>query len=237
MKLPPFVLALTVSPRFAVVPPPTVAVFEFPSPEESVRALGAKESVLVSAKLSADEGIITLERAESDKALSAQELGISGTVSAENAAKVGPLTGAKVLVTGRVIKLISDLSLCLVQAPHVPASGPKYRVTILAALGDRDPEMLEQLQGALTNQKISGIAWWRKNPHTGTRPAPEDMGVSRWFEDRVTKGVHGRARAPLPSRCRHWRQTPRAESPLPRAPGRGFASPADSRCGARRRDE
>jgi hypothetical protein len=104
MKCLPFLLALTASPLFAAALPLTVAVFEFQSPEEGVRDLGAKVSVLVGAKLSADERVITVERTELDKALSEQEFGLSGTVSAENAAKVGQLTGAKVLVTGRVIK-------------------------------------------------------------------------------------------------------------------------------------
>jgi hypothetical protein len=39
-----------------------------------------------------------------DKALGEQELGLSGTVTLDSAAKVGQLTGAKVLVTGRVFK-------------------------------------------------------------------------------------------------------------------------------------
>ena len=39
-----------------------------------------------------------------EKILGEQELGLSGTISADTAAKVGQLTGAKVLVTGRVFK-------------------------------------------------------------------------------------------------------------------------------------
>src|SRR5678815_2466852 len=44
-----------------------------------------------------------------EKALGEQELGLSGTVSSETAAKVGHLTGAKVLVTGKVFKADRDL--------------------------------------------------------------------------------------------------------------------------------
>jgi hypothetical protein len=40
-----------------------------------------------------------------EKVLGEQELGLSGTVSADTAAKVGNLTGAKVLITGRVFKV------------------------------------------------------------------------------------------------------------------------------------
>src|ERR1044071_8535992 len=82
----------------------TVAVFDFESKDEAVRDLGPKVSALISANLSADPQIITVERAELEKVLGEQELGLSGTVSADTAARVGNLTGAKVLVTGRVFK-------------------------------------------------------------------------------------------------------------------------------------
>ena len=82
----------------------TVAVFDFESKDEAVRDLGGKVAALISADLSANPQIITVERAELAKALGEQEMGLSGTVSPETAAKVGHLTGAKVLVTGRVFK-------------------------------------------------------------------------------------------------------------------------------------
>jgi translation initiation factor 1 (eIF-1/SUI1) len=89
----------------------TVAVFDFESKDEAVRDLGPKVSALVNARLSAEPQLITVERAELEKVLGEQELGLSGTVSTESAAKVGNLTGAKVLVTGRVFKVDSDLIL------------------------------------------------------------------------------------------------------------------------------
>jgi hypothetical protein len=89
----------------------TVAVFDFESKDEAVRDLGPKVSALVNANLSADPQIITVERAELDKVLGELELGQSGTVSGESAAKVGNLTGAKVLVTGRVMKIDNEVTL------------------------------------------------------------------------------------------------------------------------------
>jgi len=82
----------------------TVAVFDFESKDEAVRDLGPKVATLINANLSAEPQLITVERAELDKALGEQELGLSGTVTPDSAAKVGQLTGAKVLVTGRVFK-------------------------------------------------------------------------------------------------------------------------------------
>ncbi|HMJ90686.1 MAG TPA: CsgG/HfaB family protein [Candidatus Acidoferrum sp.] len=83
----------------------TVAIFDFESKDEAVRDLGSKVSALLNATLSAEPEVITVERAELQKMLGEQELGLSGTVSADTAAKVGHLTGAKVLVTGRVFTI------------------------------------------------------------------------------------------------------------------------------------
>jgi hypothetical protein len=79
----------------------TVAVFDFESKDEAIRDLGPKVATLINVQLSADPRLITVERAELEKVLSEQELGLSGAISPETAAKVGHLTGAKVLVTGR----------------------------------------------------------------------------------------------------------------------------------------
>lgn len=83
----------------------TVAVFDFESKDENVRDLGPKVATLLNATLSAEPNLILVERAELEKVLGEQELGLSGTVSADTAARVGNLTGAKVLVTGRVFKV------------------------------------------------------------------------------------------------------------------------------------
>ncbi|HYG36661.1 MAG TPA: CsgG/HfaB family protein [Clostridia bacterium] len=87
----------------------TVAIFDFDSKDEAVRDLGPKVATLINANLSAEPQIITVERAELEKVLGEQELGLSGTVSPDTAAKVGHLTGAKVLVTGRVFRADKEL--------------------------------------------------------------------------------------------------------------------------------
>jgi translation initiation factor 1 (eIF-1/SUI1) len=86
-----------------------VAVFDFESSDEAVRDLGPKVAILLNAYLSAEPNLMTVERAELEKALGEQELGLSGTVTPDSAAKVGNLTGAKVLVTGRVFRTDTEL--------------------------------------------------------------------------------------------------------------------------------
>src|ERR1043166_6093976 len=87
----------------------TVAVFDFESTDKAVSDLGPKVATLLNANLSADPRIITVERAELEKALGEQEMGLSGTIKPETAAKVGNLTGAKVLITGRVFTVDRDV--------------------------------------------------------------------------------------------------------------------------------
>ena len=82
----------------------TLAVLDFDSSDESVQGLGPQVATLISANLSAQPQIMTVDRADLKKILGEQELGLSGMVSPDSAAKVGQLTGAKVLVTGRVFE-------------------------------------------------------------------------------------------------------------------------------------
>jgi hypothetical protein len=77
-------------------------VLDFACDIEGSKDLGAQFASSLSAYLSREEDLWTVERAELDKVLSEQELGRSGMVEPGTAAAVGRLCGAKVLVTGRV---------------------------------------------------------------------------------------------------------------------------------------
>ena len=61
-------------------------------------------TALVTADLTTETNLVMVERAQLTKALKEQAFGISGMVSSDAAAKVGRITGAKVLVAGRVLK-------------------------------------------------------------------------------------------------------------------------------------
>ncbi len=80
----------------------TVAVLDFACEIEGSEAVGAQISSSLTAYLSQEEDLVTVERAELDKILSEQELGRSGLVDPAAAAVVGQLSGARVLVTGKV---------------------------------------------------------------------------------------------------------------------------------------
>src|ERR1700744_113403 len=81
----------------------TIAVYDFKSGGNSAD-LGSKVTALVTADLATETNHVMVERAQLTKALSEQAFGVSGMVNSDAAAKVGRITGAKVLVAGRVLK-------------------------------------------------------------------------------------------------------------------------------------
>lgn len=103
---------LAVLPFVAVAAPTenealTVAVFDFTS--NTPQNLPRDTTALIMADLSTNMHFVMVERAQINKALGEQAFGLSGDVNADAAAKVGQLTGAKVLVAGRVIRLNGEL--------------------------------------------------------------------------------------------------------------------------------
>ena len=87
----------------------TVAILPFAFSGKELEDMGQEVQALMTAYLTANPSLILVERAEVDKALSEVELGMSGTVDPETAAKVGHLTGAQVLVTGRVFPVQDEI--------------------------------------------------------------------------------------------------------------------------------
>ena len=82
---------------------PTVAVYDFKG-DDAAASFGDEVTTLVTADLTTETNLVMLERAELTKALNEQAFGISGMVSSDAAAKIGQITGAKVLVAGQVMK-------------------------------------------------------------------------------------------------------------------------------------
>lgn len=97
--------ALTALASAADKPQPalSVAVYDFTGDAEAAGYAG-KATSLVTADLTTETNLVVLERADLNKVLNEQAFGISGMVSADAAAKIGQVTGVKVLVAGQAIK-------------------------------------------------------------------------------------------------------------------------------------
>jgi hypothetical protein len=86
-------------------PPLSVAILNFQTSGDTLQGKGAEAAGLLNAQLSsAAPELVLVEREEIDKVLGEQELGLSGTVTPDSAARLGALTGAKVFITGRLFE-------------------------------------------------------------------------------------------------------------------------------------
>lgn len=94
----------------AAEPTYTAAVLPFKAGKE-LEEMSADATTLIGAFLSTKSGLMTVERAEVDKALSEIELGKSGTVDEATAARVGHLLGAQVIVTGSTILVQKEVTI------------------------------------------------------------------------------------------------------------------------------
>ena len=81
--------------------PLSAAVLDFKDGSEDLAGTGASVSALLQAKLSTESDSPLVERAELKEVISEHELTLTDSVTPGQAAKVGQLTGAEVLVSGR----------------------------------------------------------------------------------------------------------------------------------------
>jgi len=119
------------------------AVLPFQASGAELKDVGAEVTSLVATHLSTEPGLVMVQRAELDKVLAEKELGLSGTVSPETAARIGNLTGAKVLVTGRVFAVRNEL--VLVAQVIGTETGRTYGETVSIPLRDPHTRAAQEL--------------------------------------------------------------------------------------------
>lgn len=82
--------------------PLSAAVLDFKEGSQDLAGVGSSVSALLQVQLTTHSDAILVERAELNEILAEQELTLSDAVTPAQAAKVAQLTGAEVLVSGRV---------------------------------------------------------------------------------------------------------------------------------------
>ncbi len=184
--------ATNAAPLAAATPPPTVpadvvqplatAVLNFQSSDDAMSKQGAEFATLLEADLSTSEHALMVEREEVDKILSEQELGASGLVSADTAAKIGSLTGAKVLVTGRLFAVGNQYMVVakIISTETSRVYGVTTTLSDLASLPQAAQELSGKIDGVLaTHRDVLVVAeethdqrLQRLRGILGTRPLP-----------------------------------------------------------------
>ena len=130
--LPVLLLLLTFAPNVRADEPETVpiAVLNVAGPR---RTLANNISALLTVNLSAEKGFVLVDRNQLDKVLAEQALGRSGTISPETAARIGKLTGAKILITGRAFNGSNRGQLIIIASVIGAETGRVFSHTIQGA--------------------------------------------------------------------------------------------------------
>ena len=178
----------------------TVAVYDF-SADPDAASYASQVTTLVTVNLTTETNLVLLERADMKKTLSEQALGLSGMVSSDTAAKIGQITGAKVLVAGQVVQI-----------------GDKHLVLIADIIGTETGRLFaDKVEGAadnlvaLTDQLSRKIAQTIGGQTANlTAPAGE---TSAERLDRIIKGITGTNR-PSVSVSVHFGGGKPVESPI-----------------------
>lgn len=143
--LPLLGLLLTAALRAAdVAPQPvTLAVLPFDASDEKFQGKAAEVATMLGAQLSTNAELWLVERAELDKILSEQTLKLSGLADPSSAATVGRLTGARALITGRVIR--NGDTIVLVAKVMSTETSRVFGETVTAASLDTMAKPIEEL--------------------------------------------------------------------------------------------
>jgi hypothetical protein len=187
--------------RAADLPPLTVAVYDFKG-EMSAKPYAPKITPLVTADLAAETNIVLLERAELGPALNEQAFGVSGLVSSDAAAKIGQITGAKVLVAGEVMMTGGDTHMVIVATIIGTETG-----RLFAAKVDGEAENFPELTAALSAKIAQTIG-----AHATNLIAVEKESTSARL-DRVVKSIVGANRPSVSVEIR-WSHPSKARAHL-----------------------
>jgi hypothetical protein len=169
----------------------SVAVYDFTSSRDAA-GYGGKVTALVTANLATETNLVMFERAALDRALQEQAFGMSGLVSSEAAAKVGKITGIKVLVCGQVITL--ERNRVVIVANIVGTENARLFATKVEGPGDN----LEELTTELSSKIAATIADQAANLVTETAESSADR------LERMVKGIHGSNRPTVSVSFYHW---------------------------------
>ena len=143
-----------------------VAIFAFEERGAGTKDYGVKVADLLFARLVTKPELYLVDRADMKKVLDEQSLNLSGAVKADEATKVGQLTGAKIIVTGSVIqagnKLILVAKVIGTETTRVLGSSADGKVaddlnTIVEKLGDNVTEVITKQADKLVPKPIAEV--------------------------------------------------------------------------------
>lgn len=141
-------------------PPVTAAILNFQATGDRANNQGTDVALLLNARLSAAANISLIERQELEKVLGEQELSLSGTVTADTAAKIGSLTGAKVLITGKIFETGGKhfIAVKVMSTETSRVFGEVVSYNDAAGLDKAVAELAPKIEAIFTNQNAALVA-------------------------------------------------------------------------------
>jgi TolB-like protein len=136
----------------------SMAVLDFQPSGAKLSDVGSQVAVLLNTNLSSFDNLIVVERQELNKILSEQELGASGTITPKTAARIGSLTGAKIIITGKVFE--SNSKVFIVAKVMGAETSRVYGESVTIPDIDNLEQGVENLAGKINdrlNEKISTL--------------------------------------------------------------------------------
>jgi hypothetical protein len=158
--------------------PLTVAVYDFKSQNDAA-GYGRKIAALVTSDLAAETNMVMLQRVELTSALNEQAFGISGLLSSDAAARIGQITGAKVLVSGEL--MVTEQNHLVVLANIIGMETGR----LYAAKAEGGPDTLFEIASSLSSKITQIIA----EQLTNLIAAPVESAGARM--ERIVKSVTG----------------------------------------------
>lgn len=131
-----------------------VALLTFEERGAGAKDMGAKVGDLLFAKLVAKPEFVLVDRADLKKVLDEQALSLTGAVKADEAVKVGQLTGAKLLVTGSVVQVDKKLHLIakVISAETGRVAGASVEGAVSDDLGALVGKLADAVDGTVAKQ-------------------------------------------------------------------------------------
>jgi hypothetical protein len=135
--------------------PLATAILDFKTSDSALDRQAGDLATLLEADMSASSHAILVERQDVDKILKEQELGVSGLVSADTAAKIGSLTGAQVLVTGRLFAVGDDYMIVakIISTETSRVYGVTTTLSDLSKLQQGAQDLSDKIDGALSTHR------------------------------------------------------------------------------------
>lgn len=138
-------------------PPLSVAVLPFEASDAQLAGKAAEASTLLATQLSTKPDLWLLERAEIEKILGEQTMAFSGLADPASALQIGKILGAKVLVTGRLIRT-GNSTLLVAKVMSTETSrvfGETTTANSLDSLQQPAFELADKVTALLNNQNAS----------------------------------------------------------------------------------